>query len=56
MGEVFASQNGKFQTVLDIEQYDSTIASISVPMILRIDRPVPLDRTLAIVLHRPPRQ
>jgi hypothetical protein len=39
MGEVFASQNGNFQTVLDIEQCDSTIASTSVPMTLRIDRP-----------------
>jgi hypothetical protein len=41
MGDVFASQNGKVQAVLDIEQCDSTIASTSVPMILRIDRPSP---------------
>jgi len=41
MGDVFASPNGKFQVVLEIEQYNSTIASTSVPMILRIGRPIP---------------
>ncbi|HMF86165.1 MAG TPA: hypothetical protein VK598_07420 [Nitrospiraceae bacterium] len=41
MGDVFASPNGKFQAVRDIEQCDSTIASTSVPMILRIGEPSP---------------
>jgi hypothetical protein len=41
MGDVFASPNGKFQAVRDIEQCDSTIASTSMPMILRIGRRSP---------------
>ena len=41
--------------MLEIERYDSTIASTSVPMRLFASADqVPLDKTSAIVLHRPP--